>query len=170
MDFFDELVRITRAHCEAMGYTKAAAGQIADGQASGRQLDPPQPLTDNALASGTTGSSAPAAAPTMIFITCAACDNPKICCEHKSCAKCKPLTVAPIDPASPLYQSLRKPVPQIWTPMGGVVYRHNMPFCWCDNEEAARFIANRLNAFDANLTERNAFQMMYLKLRDEEKE
>ena len=86
MNFFDEITRITRAHCERMGYTKAAAP---------------------------------------------------------------------------------KPVPQIWKAMGVEVWKRDEFFCWCPHEEDARFIAERLNAFDANLEERNAFQRMYLRAKED---
>ena len=56
MNFFDELRRITRAHCEVMGYPvpKFMVEAAAGGQASARAL------TDNALASGRTGSQSSA--------------------------------------------------------------------------------------------------------------
>lgn len=39
MDFFDEIARITRAHCEVMGYTKPAAARVAGGVAAIPSVD-----------------------------------------------------------------------------------------------------------------------------------
>lgn len=74
-----------------------------------------------------------------------------------------PAAVTPIDRDSELYGKLRKPAPQIWESVGRTVFKRGYFFCGCENDETARYITDRLNAFDENLTERNTFQKLYLK-------
>lgn len=76
--------------------------------------------------------------------------------------------LTPLGHDSELYRKLQKPVPQIWTRDGLAVLRRNEFFCECSNSEDAYFIADRLNAFDANLEARNMFQRMYLHGKEED--
>lgn len=77
-------------------------------------------------------------------------------------APSQPAVAAPkLDPDSELYKSLQKPEP-IWTHSDIDVFKHGKLFCWCQDEQTAWFVADRLNAFDRNLTERNTFQRLYL--------
>jgi hypothetical protein len=75
--------------------------------------------------------------------------------------------VTPIEPDSELYRRLATPEehvapPKIWEHSGNRVFKHGLVFATCSNTEDAWFIADRLNAFDANLCERNLFQQLYL--------
>jgi hypothetical protein len=64
-----------------------------------------------------------------------------------------------------------KQAPEIWTYSCRNVFQHGKFFCWCGAEEDAWFIADRLNAFDANLVERNQFQTLYLQaIKEQENE
>jgi hypothetical protein len=51
----------------------------------------------------------------------------------------------------------------IWTHDCRTVLKRGRTFCMCNDEETAWFIADRLNKFDANLTERNQWQRAYLR-------
>ena len=53
------------------------------------------------------------------------------------------------------------PTPPIWTHDGDRVLKRNVQFCWCRSYETASFVADQLNAFDANLCERNQWQRLY---------
>lgn len=139
MDFSDEIERITRAHCEIMGYTKAAAPQernTPDHRAPSEGSRNGAPNGSNADPAARLPNPAPAA--------------------------------ATLDPDSPLYRSLQRKPPEIWTYDGPCVFKRGALFAECDCDEDAWFIADRLNNFDANLCERNEYQRIYLQSRKED--